>query len=163
MRGWLLDTDVISELRKPDRNSQVKIWIELQPEETLFLSIVSIAEIRFGVRRTANEALRRRLEHWLATDVRQWFAGRIVEIDEDAMLEWIEMVERGRAAGHTFPQPDLLIAASARLHDLCVVTGNVAHFTPAQVAVFDPWHNMLHMPGRKAVKVSGAMTIDRVR
>jgi len=163
VNGWLVDTDVVSELYKPRGDAQVALWADVQPHASLFLSIVSIAEIRFGIERVSNDARRRELEQQVETNVRQWFAGRILELDERTMLEWLRLVDVGRRSGHTFAQPDLFIAASARLNDLCVVTGNVAHFTPAGVPVFNPWQNVLEMPGRKPAKVNGPMTLDRLR
>lgn len=163
MNGWLLDTDVISELRRADRNSQVRIWSDVQPQDRLFLSVVSIAEIRFGAERAASATLRRQLEEWLDAGIRQWLGGRVLSIDENTMFEWLRLVESGRRVGYTFAQPDLFLAASARLHNLCIVTRNVAHFTRAEVAIFDPWQNMLELPGRKPAKVNGVMTLDRLR
>lgn len=162
MNGWLLDTDVISELRKSERNAAVRIWTDVQQQDSLYISVVSIAEIRFGVEAAPSERLRRQLEQWLDLDVRQWFGGRILSIDEDTMLEWFRLVDLGRRTGHTFAQPDLLLAASARVHDLCVVTHNITHFSRAEVAIFDPWQNTLVLPGRKPTKVNGVMTLDRL-
>lgn len=163
MIGWLLDTDVISELGKADCDVQVDIWAKAQPEASLFLSIVSIAEIRFGIERAPTDDRRGQLRLWLETGVRHWFAGRILDISEDTMLEWLRLVQTGRRAGHTFAQPDLFVAATARMRDLCVATRNVAHFSPAEVPVFNPWQNVLAMPGRKPTKMNGMMTLDRVR
>jgi predicted nucleic acid-binding protein len=79
------------------------------------------------------------LQAWLDAELRPWFGDRILEIDEDVILEWRRMVQRGRAAGHTFSQPDLFIAATASVAGLCVVTRNVADFVLAGVPVFNPW------------------------
>lgn len=139
MTRWLLDTNVISELRKPLCAASVRAWAEAQPPEAMFLSRVSVAEIRFGIERVAESAFRSELLAWLDGTLRLWFGDRLLDVDEDVLLEWRRMVARGRAMNHTFSQPDLFIAATAAVHGLCVVTRNVADFTRAAVAVFDPW------------------------
>jgi predicted nucleic acid-binding protein len=139
MRGWLVGTNVISELRKPRCDVAVKSWSEAQAPELLYLSRITIAEIRFGIEQHAGQRFRERLQAWLDGDLRPWFGDRILEINEDVILEWRRMVQRGKAAGHTFSQPDLFIAATASLAGLCVVTRNVGDFVLAGVPVFNPW------------------------
>lgn len=140
MKGWLLDTNVISELRKPDCNIRVRDWSERQNPSSLFLSIVTIAEIRYGIERLpAAASLRMRLETWLADELRPWFADRLLAVDEEVFLTWRRLMEQGRTKNHTFSQPDLFISATALLHDLCVVTRNVADFVLAGVPVLNPW------------------------
>lgn len=139
MTRWLLDTNVISELRKSSCQPCVRAWAEEQAPETLYLSRITIAEIRFGLERVADTAFRDVLSRWLDDTLRPWFADRILEIDEEVILEWRRMVERGRAANYTFSQPDLFIAATAAVHRLTLATRNVADFVRAEVPVFDPW------------------------
>ena len=140
MKGWLVDTNVISELRKPACAPRVKAWADAQSPGSLFLSRITIAEIRYGIERVpARDPFRAELERWLDQGLRAWFAGRILEIDEAVMLAWRRLVERGRRANHTFAQPDLLIAATAIVHDLCVVTRDVDDFERAGVTVLNPW------------------------
>jgi toxin FitB len=162
VNGWLVDTNVVSELRKRTCDPNVEIWAEAQPQETLFLSLISIAEIRFGIARAIDDARRRELTRWLSAELRPWFANRVVGLDEDTMLEWRETADAIRAAGRPIGEPDLLIAASAKRHGLCVVTRNTAEFSRAGVTVFDPWRNVLERPGQKAAKINGLMTLDRV-
>lgn len=147
MRRWLLDTNVISELRKPRCDPAVKAWADTQTPKRLHLSRVTLAEIRFGLERVTDPAFRAELVAWLDDTLRPWFARRILDIDEDVLLTWRRMVERGRAANHTFSQPDLFIAATAAVHGLCVVTRNVDDFIRAEVPVFDPWTGKLDQPG----------------
>jgi hypothetical protein len=78
VNGWLLDTNVVSEMRKLNCAVEVELWIDAQPRNTLFLSPVSMAEFRFGIERALSDERRRELARWLDADVRQWFAGRIV-------------------------------------------------------------------------------------
>ena len=139
MRRWLLDTNVISELRRPRCHEAVKIWSEAQDPELLYISRITIAEIRFGIEQYASESFREQLETWLDEELRPWFGERVLDIDEEVVLEWRRMVQRGRAMGHTFSQPDLLIAATVAVGGLSVVTRNVADFALAGVPVFNPW------------------------
>jgi predicted nucleic acid-binding protein len=140
VRSWLLDTDVVSELRKPNCDARVKAWSEGQSPSSLFLSRITIAEIRYGIERLpAGEPSRRRLEAWLTNELRPWFSDRLLDADEDVFLIWRRLVEKGKALRHTFPQPDLLMAATAILHDLCVVTRNAADFRHTGALVLNPW------------------------
>ena len=139
MTGWLLDTVVVSELRKPRCDPRVKTWSEAQTPESLYLSRVTIAEIRYGIEQVENVGFRGELARWLDRALRPWFAERILDFDEDVIVEWRRMVARGRAVNHTFSQPDLFIAATAAVHDLAVVTRNVTDFRIANVPVLDPW------------------------
>ena len=139
MKGWLLDTNVISELRKTNCHPAVKAWSDAQPPQSFYLSTVTLAEIRFGIEQVQDEAFRRELIEWLNDTLRPWFSDRILEICEDVILSWRRMVEKGRKQGHTFSQPDLLIAAIASVHDLCVVTRNISDFEKAEVPVLNPF------------------------
>jgi hypothetical protein len=139
VRPWLLDTNVISELRTPRCHEGVKIWSEAQEPELLYISRITIAEIRFGIEQHASESFREKLETWLDEQLRPWFGERVLDIGEEVILEWRRMVQRGRAVGHTFSQPDLFIAATAAVGGLSVVTRNVADFALAGVPVFNPW------------------------
>lgn len=98
-----------------------------------------MAEIRHGIGRAVDPAFRIGLERWVDQELRPWFAGRILPVDEETILRWRLLVERGRARNHTFSQPDLFLAAQAWQHDLVVVTRNLVDFVPAGVAALDPW------------------------
>lgn len=139
MRGFLLDTNVISELRRPRPDPKVVGFVSVQTEDTLFISDVTFAEIRFGIARVADPDRRAVLSAWLAQTVRPLFSGRIVALTEDIILRWRIMTEAGRQRGQTFSQMDLFIAAAAAESELIVVSRDVFHFVAASVAVFDPW------------------------
>lgn len=109
----------------------------------MFLSTITIAEIRFGIELHRDAAFRSELSAWLDQTLRPWFGARILEVSEDVILEWRRMVERGRAIKHTFSQPDLFLAATAAQHGLIVATRNVADFEHAGVPVLDPWTQKL--------------------
>jgi len=137
--GWLLDTNVLSELRKRKCAPNVKRWMAQRHPNELFVSSVTFAEIRFGIGRIEDTQRRHRLNHWLDTELRPWFRERLLETDEDVILRWRELVESGRKRGVTYSQPDLFIAACADLHALCVATRNTSDFERAGVAVVNPW------------------------
>lgn len=140
LRGWLLDTNVVSELRKGVRaNPAVRSWAEAVPPTACFLSMVSVVEIRIGIERVADPRLRDELEAWLRDGVRIWFGTRILAADEAILLAWRRLVVEGQKARYTYPQPDALIAATALVHGLGVVTRNAADFKQAGVMLCNPW------------------------
>ena len=139
-RGWLLDTNVVSELRKGPRcDRAVAAWAGSVPPQACFLSRVTIAEIAFGIERVADPAFRAELEAWLRDGVRAWFGARILEVDEAVLIAWRRLVSEGQKARYTFAQPDALIAATAREHQLAVATCNVEDFVQAGVPILNPW------------------------
>ena len=139
MKGWLLDTNVISELRRPRPNARVRDFVAAQPLEQLFVSTVTLAEIRFGIDAVADPIRRAEQGDWLLHRVRPMFEQRVLEVSEDVMFKWRLLVEDGRKAGHTFSQPDLIIAATALQHGLTVVTRDVGDFALARVPLLNPW------------------------
>jgi len=149
VRGWLLDTNVVSELRKPRPDTKVIHFIAAQPGEMLFLTDITLAEIAYGIDQLGDAARRTDLRLWLDRNLRPLFAGRILSITEDVIVRWKTMVVEGQKRGHTFGQPDLFIAAIAALQDLVVVSRDVSEFVEAGVRVFDPWISVLHINGDK--------------
>jgi predicted nucleic acid-binding protein len=137
--GWLLDTNILSELRRPKPERKVLAFIAVQPLDLLYISSVTLAEIRFGIELVSDASRRAGLNDWLAHKMRPMFAGRVLEITEDVMFKWRLLVEDGRKAGHTFSQPDLIIAATALHHGLTVVSRDVSDYQKAHVPVFNPW------------------------
>jgi predicted nucleic acid-binding protein len=145
--GWLLNTNILSELRRPKPEPSVIAFVGAQPLDLLFVSSVSIAEIRFGIE-LLNDAVRRaELHDWLTHTLRPMFARRILEVTEDVMLRWRLMVEDGRKRGYTFSQPDLIIAATAFLHGMTVVTRDEIDYRRAHVPVLNPWRDALPASG----------------
>lgn len=109
------------------------------PPAACFLSRVTLAEIRFGIERAAAPAFRAELEAWPRDGVRAWFGERVLEVDETVLLAWRRLAWAGQKADGTYAQPDGLLAATAPVHDLGVVTRNTADFARAGVALLDPW------------------------
>jgi toxin FitB len=139
VKGWLLDTNVISELRKPRPNARVRAFVAAQALEELFVSSVTLAEIRFGIETVRDPIRRAELNDWLTHKVRPMFEHRVLEVSEEVMFKWRLLVEDGRKTGHTFSQPDLFIAATALHHGLTVVTRDVNDFELARVPLLNPW------------------------
>jgi predicted nucleic acid-binding protein len=141
LSGWLLDTNVLSELRRPRRDPNVLSWIAAQPDSDLFVSRITLAELRYGIEiLPPDDARRGVLETWLTQTIRPWFARRILEVDEDVILGWRRMVRTARERGYAPTVPDIFIAATAALHGLCVVTRNAADFAQFGVPVLNPWN-----------------------
>ena len=139
MKGWLLDTNILSELRRPRPEPNVLAFIAAKPLDLLYVSAVTFAEIRFGIELVADPGRRGVLHDWLTHDVRPMFAQRILAVSEDVMFKWRLLVEDGRKVRHTFSQPDLIIAATALHHGLTVVTRDVSDYSRAGVSVINPW------------------------
>jgi hypothetical protein len=144
--GWLLDTNILPELRRPKPEPKVRAFIEAQSLELLYISSVTLAEIRFGIEVLPDAARRSELNDWLTHKVRPMFDQRVLPVTEDIMFKWRLMVEEGRKTGHTFSQPDLIIAATGQHHGLTIVSRDTADCLKARVAVFNPWKD--DPPGR---------------
>lgn len=139
MTDFLLDTNILSELRRRRPEPKVTAFVAAQPLERLFVSVVTFAEIRFGIEVLDDMSRRADLNNWLANKVRPMFEQRTLLVTEDVMFKWRLMVEDGRRSGHTFSQPDLIIGATALVHGLTVVTRDAADFERARVPVLNPW------------------------
>jgi len=137
--GWLLDTNVLSELRKPKPEPKVVTFVAAQPLDQLYVSIVTFAEIRFGIELVSDARKRSELNDWLSHKLRPMFEDRVLAVSEDVMFRWRLLVEEGRRAGHTYSQPDLIIGATALCHDLTVVTRDTDEFDRANIPVLNPW------------------------
>jgi hypothetical protein len=140
--GWLLDTNVISELRRPRPEPRVVAFVAAQPLEQLFVSAVTLAEIRFGIELVADVSHRAALTDWLTHKVRPMFEQRVLPVTEDIMFKWRLLVEEGRKAGHTFSQPDLIVAATAAHHGLTVVSRDASEYEKARVPLLNPWRRL---------------------
>lgn len=141
MRGWLLDTNILSELRRPRPEPRVLAFIAAQPLHLLYVSSVTFAEIRFGVELMADPVRRAELNDWLAHELRPMFERRTLEVSEDVMFKWRLLVEDGRKARYTFSQPDLIIAATALHHGLTVVSRDTSDYEKSHTPVMNPWRS----------------------
>jgi hypothetical protein len=139
-RGWLVDINVISELRKGARCApNVRAWSEHVPPAACFISRVSLAEIRFGIEQVSDPAFRAELEAWVQDGVLPWFGARVLDVDEAVLVRWRHLAAEGRKSNYTYAQPDVLLAATALVHQLGVATRNVEDFARAGVRIVNPW------------------------
>ncbi|NBS35475.1 MAG: type II toxin-antitoxin system VapC family toxin [Methylocystaceae bacterium] len=139
MTGWLLDTNVLSELRRPRPETKVVTFVAAQPLDLLYVSDVTLAEIRFGIELVSDASKRAELSDWLTNKLRPMFDQRILPVSEDIFFKWRLLVERGRKKGLTYSQPDLFIAATALHHGLTVVSRDADEFARVGVSVVNPW------------------------
>ena len=136
---WLLDTNVLSEIRRLKPEPKVLAFIAIRPLEELYVSAVTLAELRFGIERLDTGGRRDELTHWLTYTIRPMFNQRILPVTEDILFRWRVLMEEGRKVVHTYSQPDLLIAATALHHGFSVVTRDRDDFDKSGVPVIDPW------------------------
>jgi hypothetical protein len=137
--GFLLDTCVLSELRKPQPNAGLLDWVAAVDEGDLYLSVLTLAEIRSGIESKVRGRERAALETWLVSDLSSRFAGRILDFTSDVADRWGRLDGRERARGKRLPVVDAQIAATALQANLTVVTRNVRDFVRTGVPVLDPW------------------------
>jgi predicted nucleic acid-binding protein len=139
MSGFLLDTNIISELVKPRPEVKVAAWIDSTDEHLLYLSVLTIGEIRKGITALGKPSRRVFLESWLDRDLAVRFAGRILPVDQPVADRWGLLAGRAAAAKHPLPVVDALLAATALQHNLTLVTRNTKDVAGTGVPVFDPW------------------------
>ena len=142
MSGFLLDTNIISELVKPRPDPYVVRWVDATDESLLYLSVLTLGEIRRGIASLMQSRPRATLQAWLDKDLRARFQQRILDIDEDVADRWGLLAAAARDNGMTLPVIDGLLAATALEHNLTLVTRDVGQIPSMGVTVFNPWlHN----------------------
>lgn len=139
MTGWLLDTNIISEIRKPRPSKLVLDWMRKTGSVNLFLSEISLAEIRFGIEMQNDPDMRARLTIWLDTSVRPSFEGRVVKVNEDVLLQWRLLGKTLSKQKRTVPEPDLLVCAVARHYRLKIASRDEGHMKASGVPILNPW------------------------
>lgn len=140
----LLDTNVVSEPLKAAGNTNVLAWIDAQIIETLYLSTVSLAELRFGIAVLPEGGRRDTLHFSLEQRVLPLFAGRILPFDDPASQSYATLRARARAAGQAIAPADGYIAAIALTHGFAVATRDTSPFDAAGLAVINPWNWQAH-------------------
>ncbi len=136
---YLLDTCVISELIARQPNPRVVAWVDAVDEARLYLSVITIGEIRRGIAKLPSSPRKERLNCWLEEDLLLRFAGRIVPIDVGVMLTWGDLVARLERTGRVLPAMDSLVAAIALHGEFTLVTRNVRDFEGTGVQIVNPW------------------------
>jgi toxin FitB len=137
--GFLLDTNVISELVKPRPEASVTAWVEDTDESLLYLSVLTLGEIRRGIAALPQSRRRATLEAWLDKDLRARFEDRILVIDPEVADRWGLLTAAARNSGIVLPVIDGLLAATALEHNLTLVTRDTGQIPSMGVAVFNPW------------------------
>ncbi len=135
---FLLDTNAISEPKRPHPNAGVMAWLRDQLPSDLHLSVITVGELRRGIVRLEPGRRRDDLDFWLA-DMILRYADRILPIDLAVTERWATMAEANRAAGRASEMTDELIAATAHVHGLTIVSRNVRHFEHSGCRVLSPW------------------------
>jgi toxin FitB len=141
---WLLDTNVVSETVRPRADQKVLAWIAACPNEDVAISILSLAELHDGVAALGDGGRQRRFEAWMRDCVVPGFGERTLPLTLEILIDWLQLSRSLRAKGKPRAAADLLIAATARRHNLTIVTRNVRDFTGTGVIVYDPWSGMTH-------------------
>jgi toxin FitB len=139
MSGFLLDTNVISELVRPRPDPRVAQWLDSTDEELLFLSVLTLGEIRKGITTLSDPKRKMRLEAWLSGSLLARFEGRILGIDQAIADRWGQITGFLTIEGSPLPVIDGLLAATARHHNLTLVTRNISDVALTRAGVFDPW------------------------
>jgi len=134
--SYLIDTNVISELRRKQPDANVVAWFERRTPQSLFLSVLTLGEIRKGIERLIDAKRRQILVDWLQVELPTFFLGRVLSVDAPVADRW------GRLQGEAsrpLPAIDGLLAATALQHDLTLVTRNVKDFQDLGVNIVNPW------------------------
>jgi len=134
--SYLIDTCALSELRRKNPDDNVVGWFEARSQQGLYLSVLTLGEIRKGVEALADARRKDKILNWLEHELPLWFEDRILPIDAGVADEWGRLLAR---VGRSLPAIDSLIAATAIHSRLTVVTRNVSDFNYAGVDVFNPW------------------------
>jgi toxin FitB len=138
--GFLLDTNVVSELMRPRPEPKVVSWVDATPEELLHLSVITLGEIRKGIERLDDDDPRRgSLQSWLESDLRVRFAGRILVFDEGVASRWGQIEALAVRQGRPLATIDAQLAATALHHGQTLVTRNTSDFRDTGVPLFNPW------------------------
>jgi predicted nucleic acid-binding protein len=138
--SYLLDTNVVSEWAKPQPNAGVITWLEEVDEDRVFLSVATLAELRHGIERLAPGSRRKKLDSWLSEELPLRFESRILPVTTEVADEWGRVIARCEAGGRPLAAMDGLIAATAAVHALTLVTRNASDFETALKALLNPWN-----------------------
>lgn len=136
----LLDTCVLSELRKPDGHRSVRRAVDEIADDDLYISVVSIGEIAKGIELLEGGRRKRALQSWIQTLERD-YADRLLPVDLEAAHIWGELTAAAQKRGRTISAGDGLIAATARRHGLHIMTRNIADFEPTGAMLINPWED----------------------
>ena len=136
--SYLIDTNVLSELRRKTPDANVVKWVNSRPATSLYLSVLTLGELRKGIDTLADAKRRLKLVDWLETELPLFFAGRILVIDQGVADHWGRLLA---SAGRPIPAVDSLLGATAAHHGLTMVTRNSKDFDNLGLEVLNPWND----------------------
>lgn len=134
--SYLIDTNVLSELRRREPNARVVQWFARRPSSTLYLSVLTLGELRKGIDALPQTPRKLALLDWLEAELPLFFAGRVLAVDAKVADRWGRLVAQ---SARPLPAIDSLLAATALTHGLTLITRNVKDFQHPDLAVLDPW------------------------
>jgi len=137
--SFLLDTNVVSEWVRPRPDHNVISWLARVDEDRVYISVISLAEIRLGVELLPAGRRRERLASWLAEELPVRFEERILDIDAQVAATWGVVMARGQKSGMTLGSMEAFVAATAETHDLTLATRNIKDFQRLGISLLDPW------------------------
>ena len=135
----MLDTNVVSEGMRPRPDTRVLRWVDSQALGELAISVVTLAELRDGATTLADAGRRNRFERWISGIVIPRFDRRTFAVTLEVLTDFMALARRLGARGRPQSAPDLLIAATARIHNLVLVTRNIRDFADTGITVYNPW------------------------
>jgi predicted nucleic acid-binding protein len=141
LNGFLADTNIPSELTRPNPDARVVAFLNRIDKESVYLSVLTLGEIRKGVASLPDGNRRRLLENWIQTTLRPWFANRILPVTESIVDRWGILAAEAKSRGVGLSVVDGLIAATAIEHDLTLLTRNVSDFSGTGVTILNPWES----------------------
>ncbi len=134
--SYLIDTTVLSELRRREPAPEVVQWMEARPATALFLSVLTVGELRKGIEELTEGLRKQQLLDWLEVELPAFFANRLLPVDTKVAERWGKLLAK---AGRPLPAIDSLLAATALTHGLTLVTRNARDFQFPGLTVIDPW------------------------
>lgn len=140
MKGYLVDTNIPSELTRERPDVRVKVFLDKAGKSSVFLSVLTISEICKGIASLRPSQKRTGLQYWLDHHVRSWFSERILPVTEEIAERWGHLAAAVKQQGMTLAVVDGVIAATALHHDLIIVTRNVKDFSGLGVEIFNPFN-----------------------
>ena len=141
MNGYLVDTNILSELTKPTPSPRVEAFLR-QSKDRVFVSVFSIGEIRKGIASLPASNRRVILENWLNNEIIPWLGERVLPVTLAIAERWADLSAKLKAKGRPRPVVDAVLAATAFKHDLVLVTRNVRDYEDLGITILNPWEGV---------------------